>query len=298
MKTDMTDKELIAELQARLASHKQYQAEQERLIRELTQVNEKLKLSEKCKTDFLSNIRNELTNPLTSVLGFSKSMQQGIIPPDLLKRIATDIHGELSLLDFQFRNIFAAADIEAGECPLENMAVNIDTLLQGTVDLCAHKVKKKDILLNLSGANQNAFEDVIFITDPSKLQLILLNLIANAIEFSAPGNEVKVTYTIENAQLEIVVQDHGIGVKPSDQQLIFDRFLQLEKGMTKSYRGHGLGLSVTKAYVELLNGTIDIESDGQNGSTFKITIPELDTAPADGFASDGNEFFFLNADRF
>ena len=126
------------------------------------------------------------------------------------------------------------------------------------------------------------------------MHLILSNLLANAIQFNAQGGLITINSSIENNQLIIVITDSGIGISENQQEKIYDRFHQLEEGSTKTYGGHGLGLSITKALLEIIEGTISLESKLGQGTTFTIRVNELGTSQGDDdtFSSDGNDFLF------
>lgn len=293
----LTDHELIEELQYRFAQNKKSLEELSTLTRQLQLVNKKLKESEKLKSQFLSNIRNEMNNPLASILGLCKNIQ--FINPEHWERtksMAALIHTEAFSLDFQLKNIFAAAELESGEQVLEVVEVDIALLLNNVVSMYGHQLKAKQITIKNVGLFTDQ-QEKRFKTDPAKLQLIISNLIANAIEYSHPQKEIILKVWIQQNMLHIAIQDFGTGIEKADQNAIFNRFTQLNCGITKSHRGHGLGLSVTKALVELLSGQIEVKSIATEGSTFIISIQasEADTAY---FTSDGNDIFFNEGELF
>jgi signal transduction histidine kinase len=119
----------------------------------------------------------------------------------------------------------------------------------------------------------------------------MANLLNNAVSFSIEGGVVEVIAKIDNRNLVICVRDHGIGISKENQKIIFDRFKRLDSGINSLNRGHGLGLSVNKAVLEILNGSIDIKSELGKGACFTISIPESDVDAFD-FASEANETFF------
>jgi signal transduction histidine kinase len=131
----------------------------------------------------------------------------------------------------------------------------------------------------------------LFKTDPEKLKLILANLLSNAVNFSFEGGQIDIKGEVTGNNLVVCVQDHGIGISKENQRIIFDRFKRLDSGINSLNRGHGLGLSVNKAVIEMLNGTIKIESELGKGACFTITIPESQETTTD-FASEANETFF------
>lgn len=295
----LSDEELIEELQSRFSANKKSLGELSELTRQLQQVNEKLKDSEKLKSQFLSNIRNEMNNPLSAIIGLSKNIL--LVEKQTVEKaqyMAALIHAEAFNLDFQLRNIFAAAELESGESFPEVASMCILPLIQSVIDMHQHKIAAKQLFIHLvHGLDKSGSQD-FFKTDPAKLQLIISNLLSNAIEYSYANKELYMKIWKEEERLYISIQDFGIGIALSDQENIFNRFTQLHTGMTKAYRGHGLGLSVTKALVELLNGSIKLQSSLNEGSIFTIAIPELtDHTHSNHFATDGNELFF-DAERF
>lgn len=295
----LTNSELIDELKKRFEENEKVFSALKAVNNKLEVVNKKLQESERLKSNFLSNIRNEINNPLTSILCISKALTAGdALNRETVSSLADSIHSEAFNLDLQLRNIFAASEIEAGEAVPGISKVDIDMLINGTVELFMHKADDRKIKvifdsLGESGCNPN------FMTDPEKLQLVIINLLSNAIEFSQEGGCVELKAWRLGNSLNIAVKDHGIGIDKSDQGIIFDRFRQLDTGAAKSHLGHGLGLSVTKAAVELLNGTISVESDKDKGAAFTLSIPEAESEnEADVFSSSGNEFIFEEVEEF
>lgn len=289
----ITDKDLINELKERFQKNDELFMEQLALMTELKSVNEKLILSEGLKSNFLSNIRNEINNPVASILELSKNISEGNMPIDAIKKFAALIYSETFSLDFQLRNIFASAEIEAGEASVSSVSVNISSLLENALFSFKHQVEKKNISLFVTTTVKN---NDTFCSDPEKLHLILSNLLANAIQFSKVGGSVEVRFEIEDGQLCFGILDSGPGISESEREIIFDRFRQIEEGSTKTYGGHGLGLCITKALLELIDGEIMLESEKNKGSLFSIRVKESEKRESeqDIFSSDGNDFLFTD----
>ncbi len=290
---ELTDQELLAELQKRFDQNRKALEELKLLNTELHQVNKKLEESEALKSHFISNITNEIINPFTSILGLSKAILS--VDKENWKKVISMvalIHSEAFNLDFQFRNIFVAAKIEAGEIQPEIMLVDVNNLLESVIESFKYELRKKNLKIDYQYNVVKSIEQPhLFKTDPEKLKLIVANLLSNAINFSFEGSLVEVlAYRMPN-KLKIMVRDHGIGISKENHKIIFDRFKRLDTGINSLNRGHGLGLSVNKAIIEMLNGEISIESELGKGACFTIVIPEADTLTAD-FASDANEMFF------
>lgn len=289
----LSDKELLDELKTRFERNAQTVEDQSRLMTQLQIVNHKLEKSEHVKSQFLSNIKNEVNNPLASILGLSRNIFSfKNLTPEKIASSAELIYMEAFNLDFQMANIFMAAEIEAGEAFPNYMHVDIHQLLQHAIDSFAHLTKKKNISIELK--NQTDLEELIFVTDSEKLQRIVQNLLSNAIEYSRGAEKVLIIISFEDERLKISFEDFGIGISTEQLPTVFDRFKQLETGTTKTHGGHGLGLSIVKALIDILNANIDVQSDLGKGSCFSVYLSKTDDSQiiSDDFSSDGNEFFF------
>lgn len=290
----ITDEELLLELKKRLDENKNAIEELRQLNEELKVVNRKLGESEALKSHFISNITNEIINPFTSILGLSRSILS--VKKEDWKRVISMvalIHSEAFNLDFQLKNIFVAAKIEAGEIYPEIMRVDIYNLTKSVVESFKFEAKKKNLELILEfDINDESEEVYLFKTDPEKIRLILTNLLSNAVKFSLEDDKINIRVWRENdGQVRMMVQDYGTGISPDNQKIIFDRFRRIDSGINSLNRGHGLGLSINKALIDCLNGKIEIESNIGDGSIFTVFIPES-VEETEGFATDGNEFMF------
>jgi len=289
----LTDKQLIKELNDRFEENRVAVLEQKRLLGELEQVNKKLIDSESVKSQFLSNIRNEINNPLSSILGLADKLSQK--PGDLeqVKYTSSLIHQEAFSLDFQLRNIFTAAELEAGELQPNFGKVDVQSLSQGILDKFEHLVDRKELSVELRCPNK-----LEFITDAGLVSSIIRNLVSNGIEYNKDKGKLILEITVENDQeLNINVIDTGVGMHEKDYEIIFDRFVQLETGVTKSHLGHGLGLTVTKAQVDLLQGSVHVECVIGEGCSMGVSLPLAEEDDMHTFSDSGNVFFFGDDDN-
>ena len=288
----ITDDELVQELSNRLAISRKAFSDLSVVNVKLIKMNERLESSESLKSNFLSNIRNEINNPLNAIMGLAGQLSIIAAGHEEIVSLSSMIGAEANHLDFQLRNIFMAAELEAGEVNPHCAKVHIASVLRDIVDSFLHSAAKKGVTLLLE--QQGGENDTPALIDFEKFQIIVSNLLANAIEYSLNEGTVYVSFSVGvDGFLQIDVQDHGVGIAPDDQKRIFDRFVQLETGTTRSHLGHGLGLSITKALVELVQGTISLTSAPGEGTVFTITIPirtVLDDE--DSFSEAGKLFLF------
>jgi signal transduction histidine kinase len=292
----ITDKELINELKRRFDENKQSLKQLKELNDKLKIVNKKLEESESLKSHFISNISNEIINPFTSIITLSKSILS-VKKEDWKKVISMTalIHSEAFNLDFQLRNIFMAAKIEAGEIHPESVQTDIKGMIQSVIDSFRIEALKKDIKINFDFQKQKDSDN--FKTDPEKLRIILTNILSNAVKFSYHKREVDVTCNLNTNEAIIGVQDYGTGISQENQKIIYDRFKRIDSGINSLNRGHGLGLSVSKALIDMLNGSIDIQSEEEKGARFLLIIPELKESSA-GSSVSGDDFLFEDFDEF
>lgn len=292
------DEMLLAELKRRLDESKIAVGNLRAMTQNLERVNEKLRQSESLKSDFLSNIRNEINNPLASIMGLASQIVDKKVDIETLRSMAGVIYHEAFDLDFQLKNIFAAAELEAGDTEMSIARVDVAALIRGQIAAFGYKAAARNIALvfECPACADGGFS---FKTDPGKLQKVVANLLANAIEYNLEGKRVTVTAMRENERLSISIADEGIGIAERDRKRVFDRFVQLDSGVRKRHKGHGLGLSITKALVEMLGGSVTLSGAEGAGCVFTISIPELESnKPVDVTSGEGNEFIFESGTQF
>ena len=262
----LQDHELVDELRERLAAKDRAYQDLAAVTAKLEELNRRLVESEELKSSFLSNIRNEINNPLTSVMALSELLSGGESAPDeqTVKSIAGLIHRDAFSLNFQLRNVFAAAELEAGEAEPSFMNTDVESVLSDSIASLSGRAAEKKVRVTFEIPAE--LKASPFRTDAEKLHRVFLNLLANAIEFSPEGAEVRASAALEDGTLLLRVRDCGPGIDKKDHAAVFERFRQLENGATKHHAGHGLGLSIVKASVELLGGSIALESAPGRGA--------------------------------
>ena len=286
----LTDTELLDELKSRFEESQRSLKHLNELNLQLMELNRKLEESERMKSNFLSNIRNEIVNPFASILGLATHIQTcGPDKLDRIKQMAAMIHSEAFSLDFQLQNIFAAAELEAGEAYLSNMNVDVSSLISSIIESYGIELQKRNVTVDFI----SSAEGCEFKTDADKLKLIFLNLLDNSIKFSNKDGRVEVSLSCKNGFLEMVLVDHGAGIDEDDLKFIFDRFKRINSDINTQNVGYGLGLTIVKAMLEVLNGSIEVRSRKGEGTSVTVTIPEVQaSSELDGFAADTNEIMF------
>ena len=225
--------------------------------------------SSRLKSAFISNISHEIRTPMNGILGFISLLKESDDPNarrDYIKIIRNCSDQLLTIIN----DILNISLIDSGQIKLHEHVVSLNQTIQELFCIFEEhrEVENKTLQASLFFANG---DDYIY-TDKTKLKQILTNLISNALKFTKEGT-ITVSYVVANGCIEFSIRDSGIGISPEHQELIFERFRQVNQGNTKLYGGNGLGLSISRAYVELMDGKIWLESTPGKGSTFFFTIP-------------------------
>jgi signal transduction histidine kinase/CheY-like chemotaxis protein/HAMP domain-containing protein len=247
------------------------------------QVNEANRL----KSAFLSNMSHELRTPLNSVIALS-----GVLGRRLSGKIPEDEFGFLEVIERNGRhllslinNILDLSRIEAGREDVQAISFSLDELVAEVVAMVEPQAGEKGI--ELRSRTDNHLEPLV--SDPDKLRHILQNLVGNAVKFTDSG-WVEVRARRVNGEIEVAVQDTGIGIEADQFAYIFDEFRQVDDRASKKYGGAGLGLAIARKYARLLGGGITVESTPGRGSTFTFRQPFV-SSPAEvpSAASSGTE---------
>lgn len=237
---------------------------------ELIAAKEKAEENDRLKTAFLHNISHEVRTPMNSIVGFSDLLADPDTLPEERKHFTEIIIQNSNQLLSIINDIVNIATIEAGQERAIINPVNINSICNLVYEQFFHKAKNQNIVLIFNNYLPNVESDVM--TDGTKLTQILTNLINNALKFTQEGY-IELGYSVEGDYLKFFVKDTGIGIPQEKYEEIFKRFSQLNLAKNYQYGGSGLGLSISKAYVELLGGKIWIHSSPGKGSTFYFTIP-------------------------
>ncbi|WP_242835319.1 PAS domain-containing sensor histidine kinase [Ruminiclostridium papyrosolvens] len=250
-------------------------AEEAAVTRVANQANDKLKELDKLKTDFLCNVSHELRTPLNLMVSSLKlsalkiSQNHGVLDTVMMHKHFHIMNQNCFRLTRIINNIIDITKIDAGSLELNLSNNNIVDIVEETVLSVASHIKDKGITLIFD----TDVEEKFLACDPDQIQRILLNLISNAVKFNNSGREIYVSIADATDNVKISVKDNGIGISLENQPLIFDRFIQVDKSLTRQHEGSGMGLTITKYLVELHKGTITLESEPNKGSTFTITLP-------------------------
>jgi len=253
----------------------------EQVQQRLAEQNERLRVLDESRNQFLAIVSHELRTPLTSILSFSELIRgeaDGLTPEgirflDIIERNADRLHrlvGDLLMLD----------RLDAGALPLDLTPVSVAELTGEAVGSAAAGAAKQGITIGVTAGAGPVVQG-----DLRRLMQVFDNLIANAIKFSHRNGHVHVTATFDGASWRIDVADDGIGIPPEEVGQLFTRFVRASNARTAGLPGTGLGLSVVKVLVEMHGGHVEATSTLGRGSIFSVYLPVTTDPPAQGSAS-------------
>ncbi|MDP3432407.1 MAG: ATP-binding protein [Bacteroidota bacterium] len=239
-------------------------------ILELEVAKTKAEASDRLKTAFLNNISHEVRTPLNGILGFSQIIAEEEISSEEKQEYIGMLNGSCDRLVNTITSYMDISLIVSGNQKVKNSTVDVHALMKEQFDCFKDKCAAKNLQLILKVPESTS--NFIMKTDKELLRKIVTHLTDNAIKFTTTGHVI-IGYDLKDAELELFVKDTGKGISEEAQERIFDRFMQENITNTRGYEGSGLGLSITKGFVELLGGRIRLESEKDKGTALFITLP-------------------------
>ncbi len=231
---------------------------------------EKAQEADRLKSAFLASMSHELRTPLNSIIGFTGILLQGLVGPlnDEQKMQLGMVQNSSNHLLELINDILDISKIEAGQLVVNQDAFNLKDSIDKAVRIMTPLVEMNGLKL----VSTVAPEVGVIVSDQRRVEQILLNLLNNAVKFTHEG-EVRLDCMIKKNRIVVSVADTGIGIKESDQVMLFNPFQQIDSGLSRKYEGTGLGLSICKRLVEKLGGKIWLKSQWGKGSTFFFDLP-------------------------
>lgn len=238
-----------------------------KMVRELMEAKEKAEEMNKLKTNFLANMSHELRTPLHGILGFAQILAEESFDNEQRNMIMTIYRSGKRLLE-TLNLILNFSKVDANKYELIYTIVNVTELVNEVVNLFLPTAENKDITLESDLGKNTVYAEL----DERLLRDILNNLINNAVKFTEKGG-VKVKLRSERSSVVLEVIDTGIGIPEDKYDLIFQEFRQESEGLSRNFEGTGLGLTLTKNYIELMKGSINVESKVRKGTKFTVILP-------------------------
>ncbi len=241
---------------------------------ELASAKSRAETENQAKSQFLANISHELRTPLNAIIGFSEIIKDEVMGPlvnDQYKNYIRDIHGEGVHLLSLINDILDYSKAEAGKLSIESEDVDLKKMIGSCIKTQETRANNAGVQLE----KQLPAEQIVIRTDAKKLRQILNNLLSNAVKFTTEKGSVMVTvwHNVSENNVAIEIKDTGIGIAPKDIAKALAPFGQVDSELSRKYEGTGLGLPLTKKFVELLGGEFKLESELNKGTTITVFLP-------------------------
>lgn len=247
-----------------LTERKRLEVEQARLLKDSEEANQ-------AKSEFLATMSHELRTPLNAISGYTELLKMGIRGPVTEAQVSDldRINRSQAHLLAIINDILQFAKLEVGQLKISVEDFSVDAALAGTAELVAPLLEAK----KLSYTYQHGDESVTIRADRDRFQQIVLNLLSNAIKFTPETGKITVSWHLNENNVVIEVADTGIGIEPSQLDRIFDPFVQVQSGTTRTSEGVGLGLAISRDMARQMGGDITVRSKTGSGSTFGLVLP-------------------------
>jgi len=237
----------------------------------LIKANEKLKEYNELKDEFVSIISHELRTPLSIIQSSITLILDGItgeVADEQREILTMALDGSKWLTEI-ITSLLNLSRIETGKIKLQKEIVDICTIIKETVSEYKHLAQEKVLSLDYMLPEYN----IDICLDPDRIRECLVNLISNSIKFTQEGGQIRVTCTKMDNEVQVGIQDSGVGISEKDMTRLFDKFAQFNRKAGSGDNGTGLGLSITKKLVEMHGGRINVESEIDKGATFTVSLP-------------------------
>ena len=237
---------------------------------EIILAKEKAEESNKLKSAFLDNISHEIRTPINGIVGFLSFIKDYEVEQSEKEELITVVNQSLMRLISTMDSIIEVSQLQKGQISLNKQDYNLQFLFDLIQDKYYEKAQKKGLIFEIENNISN--NEAIINTDSYKLISAISNLVDNAIKFTKHGRISLFAYK-ENDDFIFKLEDTGIGIPESKFEKIFESFMQADVSNTRSFEGAGLGLTLTKSYIQMLGGKIWLESELGKGSTFWVSLP-------------------------
>lgn len=264
----------IRELQETKARLEQQGRDLEEMARRLRSARDDAERANRAKTEFLANMSHELRTPLNAIIGFSEMLESGY-GGSLSERQASytrDIHESGQHLLQIINNVLDMSKVEAGQYQLFETAVDIGDVTRTALSIVGGQARDRGLSLEM----RLAADLPMVMADERTLRQVLLNLLSNAVKFTHPGGRITLSGGMNaEGDVEVHVGDTGIGIPPEALEMVMEPFQQANGSFSREYEGTGLGLTISKNFIELHGGRLTIASEVGVGTVVTVLLPKF-----------------------
>ena len=244
--------------------------------RRLVEAVERLREVDQVKDAFVSSVSHELRTPITSILGYTEMLEDGVYGElaveqlDAVRRLSANSTRLLSLID----DLLTLSRVQEDGLGFADRVVDLRTIVAAAASVVAPTLERRELELNVDLPE----EPIPFLGDRDMLERVVINLLGNAVKFTPEGGRIDVALVADVDAAVIEVADTGIGIPPEEQERLFSRFFRSSIAQKQAIPGSGLGLSIAHAIVDQHGGTMSVESEPGHGTTFRVRLPLLTAA--------------------
>ena len=255
-----------------LKSYRELERKVNLRTRELAEANEKLKVLDKLKSEFVSAVSHEVRTPLTSIKGYASILMAGklgAVPPAVKERLEK-INKHSNSLTQLVNNLLDISRIELGKTQMRLEALDIKECIDTAMDILLPEAQQKNVKLEFRAAKGPR----MVLADKNQIERVLINLLSNALKFTPAGGSIDIALQDSGKNLEVGVSDTGIGIEKDNLERIFNEFYRVDNPVNQRVHGAGLGLSLVKRIIEAHGGKIWVKSQVNKGTVFSFTLPK------------------------
>ncbi|MTI47156.1 sensor histidine kinase [Sporosalibacterium faouarense] len=235
------------------------------LTKNFNKMTKELKNIEYLRKDFISNVSHEFKTPIASIQGFVKLLQKGNLSEDEKQEYTSIIVEETERLSNLSSNILKLSKLENQEIIDKNLSFSLDEQIRKSILLLEHQWSKKNIEFNLE------LNKILYFGDEELLQQVWINIISNGIKFSNKNSIIDIVLIKSDSNIIVKIRDYGVGMDERTKKRVFEKFYQGNEA--HSHEGNGLGLALVKRIIDLYDGSINVESEINEGTTFIVQLP-------------------------
>jgi PAS domain S-box-containing protein len=273
-------------VQEDITAEKEREQELERRVkertRELRAARDEAERAERLKSALLTNMSHEVRTPLTSIIGFAQSIGEAVEDsdqdPGLVARFAGLIEKSGRRLRDTLGAVLNLSKLEAGEMDLAREPVDVARELDEAAELFELEAEEAGLTLTVDTPDTSLWAWA----DPDGLQVVLKNLLSNAVKFTDSGGRIDARARTTDDTVTVEIEDTGIGMDPAEVPSLFEAFKQASEGVGREYEGTGLGLAVTKEAIDQMGGSIEVETEKDEGTCFAVRLPRAAEQDAEG----------------
>ena len=241
----------------------------------LEEARDKAEDLNRMKSLFLANMSHELRTPMVGILGFSEVIMAEAKDPDIIEMAALIHSGGTRLLE-TLNLILDFSKIESEKINLNYEITNLNEIVNDVVNIFTETIQKKNLVIKYTSSGNEIKATV----DPRLFKQIIINLVNNAVKYTNEGS-IKVSLATKEDKLILKIKDTGIGIDKDKIGVIFEEFRQVSEGLNRQFSGTGLGLTLTKRFIELMNGHIRVKSELNKGTEFIVELPLVPNETSD-----------------